>query len=548
MEKLNAETRAIGAILKEEYFYRVPEYQRPFSWDDDNFEDLIEDIVDANQEQEYFLGTIVLHHNEKEGIYDIVDGQQRLTSMMILLACLRDLVDKDKFKNDIQKKILQEEDVVDNIARKIRLEVKDRQVFKEIVVTKDGTIVIDVKKKLPEPEWRYINAVNIFRSRLLKLPQERIEQLIKFISQKCIVIFLATPNFAVAFRLFTIVNDRGKQLRRIDILKANNLAPDVILKESVRNKISHDWEGFEKSLGETKFENIFHLVRLVLLRDKPQGDLLNEFDKRIFNTKDGITKGEPFFDLIFDYAKLYQNIFEERSFVPESSHNHIPYTALIHIMDSEFSASEWRACLLYFAKQFGLEYFYAFCLKMERVYLAQWVKGTRKDERYKDYSTILSLIKSTKKAEDVIKGISFDSAAIADATQRVDFYGAGFAQFILLHLELVTSEHDALKEFSPKSVEHVLPQKPSQVGYWATNHDLSKINDYVNMIGNLVLLSKGKNSPASNLGFPEKKKKYLEKRVSDYPRSIQVLQYNDWLIKTIIDRTLEAKSLILQDP
>ena len=184
MEKLNAETRAIGAILKEEYFYRVPEYQRPFSWDDDNFEDLIEDIVDANQEQEYFLGTIVLHHNEKEGIYDIVDGQQRLTSMMILLACLRDLVDKDKFKNDIQKKILQEEDVVDNIARKIRLEVKDRQVFKEIVVTKDGTIVIDVKKKLPEPEWRYINAVNIFRSRLLKLPQERIEQLIKFISQK----------------------------------------------------------------------------------------------------------------------------------------------------------------------------------------------------------------------------------------------------------------------------------------------------------------------------------------------------------------------------
>ena len=68
MEKLNAETRAIGVILKEEFFYRIPEYQRPFSWDTDNFEDLIDDIISANKEQEYFLGTIVLHKQEKEGV------------------------------------------------------------------------------------------------------------------------------------------------------------------------------------------------------------------------------------------------------------------------------------------------------------------------------------------------------------------------------------------------------------------------------------------------------------------------------------------------
>ena len=549
MEKLNADTRAIGAILKEEFFYRVPEYQRPFSWDDDNFEDLIDDILSANKEQEYFLGTIVLHRQEKEGIYDVIDGQQRLTSIMILLACLRDLAAKPNFKNDIQKKILQEEDVVDAIPAKERLEVKDRHIFKEVVVTDGGTVAARGKKSLPEPEWRYINAVNIFLSRLSGLSQDDIEQVIRFISQKCVVIFLATPNFAVAFRLFTIVNDRGKQLRRIDILKATNLAPDIILKESVRNKISHEWEGFEKGLGEAKFESIFHLVRLILLRDKPQGDLLNEFEKRIFNnTKEGITRGEPFFDLIFEYSALYRSIFDEREFVPEGDKDHIPYVALIHIMDSEFSASEWRACLLYFAKRFGSEHFYAFCLKMERVYLAQWVKGTRKDERYKDYSAILGVIKSAKKAADAIAGVSFDANAITDATQRADFYGAGFAKFMLLHLELVAAEHDALKEFSPKSVEHVLPQNPSAAGYWATRHDLSKIADYMNKTGNLVLLSKGKNSSANNLGFPEKKKKYLEKRVSDYPRSIQVLQHSDWLKKTIDDRTLEAKKLILQDP
>jgi uncharacterized protein with ParB-like and HNH nuclease domain len=548
MEKLNAETRAIGVILKEEFFYRIPEYQRPFSWDTDNFEDLIDDIINANKEQEYFLGTIVLHKQEKEGVYDVVDGQQRLTSVMILLACLRDIVAKDKFRGDLQKKILQEEDVVDNIPPKIRLEVKDRKLFFELVVTPDGTSKASQKNGLPEPEWRYINAVSIFRSKLEKLSQAEIEQIIKFISQKCVVIFLATHNFAVAFKLFTIVNDRGKQLRRIDILKATNLAPDVIIKDTVRNKISHDWEQIEKDLGESKFESVFHLIRLIYLRDKPQSDLLKEFEDRIFNQKDGITKGEPFFNLIFDYARLYSKVFEERDFVPEDNQEHIRYRALIHIMDSEFIASEWRACLLYFAKQFGHERFYAFCLKMEKVYLAQWVKAMRKDERYGDYSKILGLIKASKKPEAVLEAVTYDSDAIRNATQRIDLYNAGFAKYLLLRMELVAGENDTLKEFTPKSIEHVLPQTPAASGYWGDNHDLGKIKEYVDTIGNLVLLSKGKNSAAGNLGFPEKKRRYLEKRVSDYPRSIQVLKYQDWLRKTIDDRTSEAKSLILQDP
>lgn len=547
VEKLNAETRTIGAILKEEFFYRIPEYQRPFSWDADNFEDLIDDIIGADKGQEYFLGTFVLHRHEKDAVFDVIDGQQRLTSLMILLACLRDIVDDNRFKSGIQKKILQDEDVVDRIPAKVRLEVKDWKLFSEVVVRAGGTRNVDDKQGLPEPEWRYINAVTVFRSRLEGLSQAVLEQLIEFISQKCIVIFLATHNFTVAFRLFTIVNDRGKQLRRIDILKAMNLAPDVVTKETVRNRIAQEWEDLEKDLGEKKFENIFHLLRLVLLKDKPQGDLLKEFEDRVF-AKQGITKGEPFFNLIFDYARLYTRIFDDRDIVPDGSPDCLRYKALIHIMDSEFAASEWRACLLSFGRQFGSDQFYAFCLKMEKVYLAQWVQGTRKDERYADYSRILRLIESAKKPSEVLVGIKFDAEAIMNATQRSDVYSPTFGRYLLLRLELVTAEHDVPKEFSAKSVEHVLPRKPSSNGYWADNHDLSKIDEYVNKIGNLVLLSKGKNSAANNRDFLDKRKKYLETRVSDYPRSIQVLGYSDWFRKTIEDRTLEARDLILVDP
>jgi hypothetical protein len=337
-EKLDAKTRSIGVLLSQDFFFRVPEYQRPFSWDSDHFEDLIDDITDANKDQEYFLGTFVLHHREEIGLYDVVDGQQRLTSILILLACLRDLVTSADFKSDLQNKILQKKNVVDGIPEKVRLEVKDREFFGNIVVKEGGTTQELSPRGLPEPEWRYIDAVNIFRKKLNGLDEAEIERIITFISQKCVVIFLATSAFDDAFRLFTIVNDRGKQLRRIDILKAINIAPDVISKETVRNRIAQKWEQLEKELGESTFESIFHLVRLILLKDKPQEDVLKEFEERVFKKKI-VAKGEPFFNLIFEYANLYTRVFEDRDLILDDAVEYMKYRALIHIMNAEFKAS-----------------------------------------------------------------------------------------------------------------------------------------------------------------------------------------------------------------
>jgi uncharacterized protein with ParB-like and HNH nuclease domain len=67
-EKLDAKTRSIGFLLSQDFFFRIPDYQRPFSWDSEHFEDLINDITDANKDQEYFLGTFVLHHRDDVGL------------------------------------------------------------------------------------------------------------------------------------------------------------------------------------------------------------------------------------------------------------------------------------------------------------------------------------------------------------------------------------------------------------------------------------------------------------------------------------------------
>ena len=281
MPDLDGKTISVGTLLSQDFFFRVPEYQRPFSWETDHFDDLVDDIVSAQRDREYFLGTIVLHETQHRH-YDVVDGQQRLTSLLILLACIRDLIDSAPHKQALQAKILQAENVVDGIPQQVRLEVKDRTIFNDLVVTPGGTLTELDARTLPEPEWRYATAVSVFTSKLSALSQEELEALTQFISQKCVVIYLATTEFDNAFRLFTIVNDRGKQLRRIDVLKAMNIAPTVIARDPIRNRIAREWEEHETELGESVFEGVFHLVRLILLKDKPQGDLLKEFESRVF--------------------------------------------------------------------------------------------------------------------------------------------------------------------------------------------------------------------------------------------------------------------------
>lgn len=554
VEKLDAKTRSIGVLLSRENFFRIPEYQRPFSWTTDNFDDLINDITDANFEHEYFLGTMVLHKIEAAGHLDVIDGQQRLTSLMILLACLRDLVESPEYKRPLQEKILQQKNVMDGIPERIRLEVRDRNVFNSIVVAEGGTNPKEKQESFPEPERRYLEAVTVFREKLNGFTQEQLQAIISFISQKCVVISLETGAFDDAFRLFTIVNDRGKQLRRIDILKAINIAPDVIASATVRNRLAQQWEEVEKTLGESTFESVFHLVRLILLKDKPQADLLKEFQDRILGKKNVSKgepfppKGEPFFALIFEYAKIYQQIFIDRDFIPTGSPNEKKYRALIHIMDAEFEASEWRACLLCFAKRFGPDSFYEFCLKLEKIYLEKWVQGVRKDERFAVYATILDAIESARQAADALNALAYNEKVIKEAVARPNIYTSGFGKYLLLRLELVAAEHDNPREFDARSIEHVLPQGPDPNCAWAKEHDLSKIGEYVDSIGNLVLLSKSKNSSAGNLEFADKKEKYLKTRVSDYPRSIQVLKYEKWPRETIEQRTMEAQEQVLADP
>ncbi|NAS23926.1 DUF262 domain-containing protein [Herbidospora sp. NEAU-GS84] len=550
MAKLDSATVALTKLFSQDFFFRIPEYQRPFLWDDENFNNLIDDLESAGWDEPYFLGTLVLHKSG-ESQYDVVDGQQRLTALCILFACMRDALPSEEsdIAAELHDKIFQTAKKLDAVPSRNRLQVKDQSVFNAMISTKGGTNQslpnLDEKDTIGK---RYESARLIFSAKLRKMSPQKLADFAIFITQKCMVIYLATDSFEDAFRLFTVVNDRGKQLRRIDVLKAYNLDPRAIPSADSRTHYAHQWEAMEQRLGEVEFEHIFHLLRLIYVKEKTQYDLHKEFTEKIFGKDGSLQRGIQFMDVLDGYVDLYDGLFIDRDILDEGSNPHVQYHSLMEAMVTYFPASEWKACALLFAKKFQKDNLYAFVLELEKTYLDHWVLGTRKDERYGVYTSILKTIDQAKDASAVIEAIKVDTANILKACRQSNFYNTSHAKYLLVRAEIVASELDHKRHFTARSIEHILPQHPKAGSEWESLFTAQEQAELVDSVGNLVLLSKSKNSKASNKEFEDKKKTYLADKVSDFPRSMQVLGYSTWTPEIIRQRTEEFASTVLRDP
>jgi hypothetical protein len=433
--------------------------------------------------------------------------------------------------------LVQPEKKFQKIPSRARLTVRDSAPYSKIVSSEGGTVDLEpAGPLLTTADQRYRAAVKIFRAALSAQEQEYLIGLVEFIVNKVVVIYLAADSFDDAFRLFTVVNDRGKQLRRIDVLKSVNLSPGVISDDARRDEYARKWEGYEESLGEDDFESLFAALRLVYVQDKPEGDLLHEYETRVYGKKDRPSAGVAFVDELGEYADLWDAIFISREYL-SANDDHARFKTLMYSMVREFRASEWKACVLAFAKKFETASLMDFVLAVERLFVDHWVRGVRKDERYASYTAILRSIESAKKPSTVIGQIDVDLEAIRNACRIDNFYGAGFAKYLLVRAEIQAAELTSPREFAPRSVEHILPQNPKATSQWATDFSPEEMKSMVHSAGNLVLLSRGKNSSAQNKEFASKKSTYLSPRVSEYPRSLETLSEQEWTPAVVSART-----------
>ena len=204
--------------------FEIPDFQRQFAWEKENFEQLVEDIKDAidtfDGNEPYFLGSIILwtkHLKEDgSGLYAVVDGQQRLISLAILMACLRDLTQDTRAKETLQRCIYQEEDEYSGTQERVRIRVRDKEYdfFKKYILTEYGTEELNDLDylQLSEPQQHIVQASEVFHNAFSNdesIDETLAKKFIKYLLQQVVVVVVTTSSLASGFRLFNVINTRG---------------------------------------------------------------------------------------------------------------------------------------------------------------------------------------------------------------------------------------------------------------------------------------------------------------------------------------------------
>lgn len=257
-----------------ECFYSVPDYQREYIWTEKEVHQLLEDIndeIDTSSKIEYFIGTILVSPGETNNHYEVIDGQQRLTTLFLLLCVLRYL-----FRDDPQEAVISGlistsyTDKTGEIKTSLKLEPRYEnagEIFKKIVEIND----------VPDKVRNAIQAVNIptFGSlenlinaygiiyRYLNDNYEGKENLKKYwgyLSNNVIFIQISA-DISSTLKIFETINERGVGLNPMDLLK-NLLFTHV--KSTEFSKLKDEWKKITKPLEEQK-EKPLRFLRYFLM-------------------------------------------------------------------------------------------------------------------------------------------------------------------------------------------------------------------------------------------------------------------------------------------
>lgn len=229
------------------FWFRIPDYQRAYVWGKDEISELIDDVNFASQhnpDSQYFLGSMVLRKatSSKDGLsfeeHEVLDGQQRLTTLMLMLACIRDRVADVDLKGTCRDMLYQKENKWRHVPGRNRLiyDIRDKvgDFIERFVKADDGTrsgelAGIAVNKNLSLANMAAgIQTIHTCFDDLEQFSgAEDFDRFVGYLLNNALFIYVATEDLDDAFRLFTILNDRGIPLSNSDILKAKILVPST---------------------------------------------------------------------------------------------------------------------------------------------------------------------------------------------------------------------------------------------------------------------------------------------------------------------------------
>lgn len=538
-------------------WYRIPEYQRPFVWGSDQVIELLDDVYRARQsnpDSQYFLGSMVLKKSNKEDgdtkyeEYDLLDGQQRLTTLFLITAVVRDLTPESKESRirTCRETIYQMANPDDNIPERSRIVFDIREKVREFVdtyiKTYGGTQKVADLRSFSQKSDEDISIRNMANA-ILTIQEffqngNSIDEFFPYLRSNVLMIYVAAEELEDAFHLFTVMNNRGIKLRNSDILKAENLAK--VADAATRTKYAKTWEIIEEYFAED-FDNFLSHLRTVLVKQKAGYNLLKEYEDNIYapkefdrNTKTYtskpplLTRGKATFDFVERYYKHYLSLFEDENYTLTNSYE---LNNQLVLMRLGFEADYWIAPLLRYYDKYKTNDLLKFLYLLDKKFSSDWIIGLSPTKRIENTNSIIKEIESASDRNSL-----FSSSIFNVEPQEIvrilsgGIYGRRYGRYILLKLDLIRHGHTT--RFAPPatiSIEHILPQAPSKDSQWVSDFSDQEREKWTNRLGNLILLSRRKNTALGNLDYALKKEKYFGKNVELFSNSIRLFKnFNTW--------------------
>lgn len=543
--------------------YNVPRFQRDYSWGEEQWDDLWQDILEQDtqsnqkklipnkEDHSHYMGYVVLK-SEDNKTFTVVDGQQRLTTISIIilagLSHLQKLIDEGKSvdKNKQRKKTLFSSFIgfVDPVNlstnNKMTLNQNNNLYFSNYLCQFKPAPIrnINASERLMGKAYEYF--IDRIKDNKNLIDGESIAQFIETLVDNLIFTTITVGDETNAYCVFETLNARGVKLSTPDLIKNYifSLIDDSgTFHETELKKLEDRWVEIVKQLGKLPFSDFIRVdwnSRNELTRK------INLF-KKIKSKLDSKDKADKYLDFLRQNAEVYSALRDrDDKFWREYKNGQYNDQKLLRGLEvlKVFSIKNAYSALMAAFHKFEAKDFLKFLSYVEVVCIRYNAIGGRSANTQEQiYSKITKAINSNDCSfKDVVylfKPIYPNDEAFVNDFKQKTFLAAQTKKihYFLARIENHINPEFELSNASALTVEHILPQNPTQD--WLKDFEDKEIDDCIDSIANMTLLTKSSNLHAAQKSFQEKKQFYKESTINI---TKQVAEYTLWSKQDILDR------------
>ncbi len=533
-----------------ECFYIVPDYQREYVWTDKEVHQLLEDIgeqIDAGTTRQYFIGTVLVSPTEQKNHYEVIDGQQRLTTFFLLLCALKHLFQSEPQQRQMISGLIStsyvdsDGEVRTNLKLEPRYESAGEVMAKLVELDSDPqTVRAGIQAAGIASFGSLENLVNAYSTlyRYLKDNYDDAPKLKKYwgyLANNVVFIQIST-DVSSALKIFETINERGVGLNPMDLLK-NLLFTQV--KQAQFTQLKDEWKKITKPLEKEKekplrFLRYFLMANYVIKNER--GDAVVREDEIYdwFIAKDNAAlcdyAGKP-----FEFVrKVIRNVEHYLAFANGMGNDGKPSLAMDSLKRLAGGAFSLHYVLLLAAANFPKPLFDHFVAQLESFLFYYIFTKTPTKDLERSFSQWADELRAIAEASDPVKqkvqlnafvadrfekNMAGKSQELADALKRFTLHS--MQQYRTRYLLARLTQHvdmafsgvevpGSLEPFTKLEIEHILPDSPKAElrATWAAENPNAVYDDYKNRLGNLTLLEKPINIVAGNDFYTAKQVEY----------------------------------------